>query len=497
MTLQDVFEQSKNLEKGFPDMELERPIEKTIESKRATKFFHLVIMLGLLPCITGGGRVVWTSSALIKLSSTDPNINPLGRPITTGETSLMVGLPGIIALPAAILFAKLADAIGRKRCMQVIGFAMLISLTGLAFSNSVPFMITFLTCMSYLFSGISCVFSIYFTEICEDHNRAKFGSLLSTSLILGQLYGNAIGPILGIQYYTLLIAAPLVPFSIFFFFAPETPIYLYAKGKKEECLQALRMLRSNKSESELLTDYNKITGNLIVAEQSENKNILQLFSTKQGRFGFLLGVLVMIFQIISGGPILIPLMAPIFNQYNLIVSGETIAVSVSVVKVMSLFLTFIIIERIGRKPLLIISSAGSGISMLFLGFFFYFLFINSPLFEQVQWLPFALILLYYLVYGVGLCAIPIPMISVLFTIELRSISSSLVFTIEHVLIASCQLVYPLLAESVGSHWCMWMFAINCFIGTIVLYWLMPETKGKSIDDIQHIFKNHRYFKNIY
>ncbi|XP_057658235.1 facilitated trehalose transporter Tret1-like [Diorhabda carinulata] len=485
---------SNSLQNTFPDKVLSA--NRTTKTKKDTKFFFFVIVLALLPCITGGGRMVWTSSALIKLSSTDSNINPLGRPITTAETSLMVGLPGIIALPAAILFAKLADVIGRKRCMQVIGFGMLFSLIGLAFSNSVPLMITFLTCMSYLFSATSCVFSIYFTEICEDHNRAKFGSLLSTCLILGQLYSNAIGPFLGIRYYSLLLAAPLLPFLIFFFFAPETPMYLFAKGKKDECLQALRKLRSNKSEGELLNDFNKILGNLTLAEKHEKKNISQLFSTKESRFGFLLGVLSMLFQTISGGPILIPLIAPIFNQYNLIISGETVAVSISIVKVMSLFLTFMIIERIGRRPLLIVSSAGSGISMLLLGTFFYFLIIDSPLFDQVQWLPFPVILFYYLVYGIGLCSIPTPMISVLFTIEMRSMSSSLVFTIEHVLVASCQLVYPLLAESVGSHWCMWIFAINCFIASLILYWLMPETRGKSIDEIQHIFKNHRYSKTI-
>ncbi|XP_057658233.1 facilitated trehalose transporter Tret1-2 homolog isoform X2 [Diorhabda carinulata] len=464
------------------------------QKKPDTWYLYFVIATGLITWIVGGGRVVWSSSALVKFNSTDPAINPLGRPITTGETSLLVGLPGIISLPSSFLFTQLSDLVGRKYCLQIIGILSFFGYIGLAFSSSVPIIITFLTILSYVLGGIMCVFPIYLTEICEDHNRAKYGCLLAACFFLGQLYTNAIGPLFHIRYYTLLVAAPLLFFLIFFNFAPETPVYLCTKGKKEECMKALKKLRGNKSGSELEKDFTSIIQNVPSLKSGKKPNMSQLFFTKEGRFGLLLSSLAMLFQLMSGGSVLVPLMAPIFNQFKSVVNGEIVAVSISTLKVISLFTTVFIIERIGRRPLLIISSIGSGIPMAILGTFLYFQYIGSSIINEIEWLPFVAILIYYVMFGIGLSPIPIPMISVLSPIELQSASNTLVFTVTNFLLAVFQAVYPLISEKFGPQWCMWIFALSCFIGAVVFYWLLPETKGKSYEEIQQILRNHRYLK---
>lgn len=473
----------------------ERISGKEVSKKKSdTWYLYFVIATGLITWIVGGGRVVWSSSALVKFQSSDPVVNPLGRPITVGETSLLVGLPGIIALPASFLFSNLADLIGRKYCLQIMGIGWFFGFIGLAFSNSVPIIIIFLTILSYQLLGTMCILPIYLTEICENHNRAKYGCLLVTCFFLGQLYTNAIGPLFHIRYYTLLVAAPLLPFLIFFNFAPESPVYLCRKGKKDECMKALKKLRGNKSDSEIERDFNNINQSMPSLKNGKKPNLSQLFLRKEGRVGLLLSFLAMLFQLMSGGSVLVPLMAPIFNQFNSIVSGEIVAVSISTLKVISSFTTVFIIERIGRRPLLLVSSIGSGITMAILGTFLHLQYIGSSFINEVQWLPFVAILLYYVMFGIGLSPIPIPMISVLSPIELQSASNALVFTIINLLLPIFQAVYPLISEHFGPQWCMWIFALSCIIGAVVFYFLLPETKGKSCEEVQGILRNHRYFK---
>lgn len=465
---------------------LAKGTQPEVKRKSDTWFLRFTVIIGMLTWIVGGAKVVWTSPSLIKLESTDSGINPLGRPITTSEVSLLFGIPGLVALPGSVIFPKLADIVGRKRCIQIIGSIMFMSLLGLAFSNTIELIIIFSTIGSLSFIGILGVLPMYFTEICEDHNRAKYGCLMSLCIPLGQLYAYVLGPQLLIRDYTLVIAAPLVPFLLFFFSLPESPIYSLNKGRDEECKLALRKLRSNKTDSELETDYRNMSQSLAPSRKNKPVNALKIFTTKEGRYGFFLSLLGMTVQTFGGAGTLLPLLAPIYNNADSNISGDNIAIIVEIVGIASLILAVFIVEWVGRRPLLIISAVGSGLPLIFVGLFFYFQHVGSYLAQQFHWVPLTSVLVYFFMYFLGLGSIPFAMVSLFFNIELRSTGTAIVITLSCLLLTIFQTLFPLLAEALGTHWCMWIFAILSFIGAILMYLFLPETTGKSVEEIQKI-----------
>uniref|UniRef100_A0A6P7FMZ2 Facilitated trehalose transporter Tret1-like isoform X1 n=2 Tax=Diabrotica virgifera virgifera TaxID=50390 RepID=A0A6P7FMZ2_DIAVI len=458
------------------------------DQKKDTRFLYFTMITSVLTWLSGGSSMVWPSPAIVKLKLNNRAENPLGRPITTLEISLLLGTQSAVSLLGSALLPKLSDILGRKRCIHLMGSAMFLSMLALAFSNNIYQFIIFFTLTLTFFAGIMGVLPMYLTEICEDHNRAKFGCLMAVCLPLGQLYTFLIGPLLSIQWYTLLLAVPLLPFVVLFPLVPESPLFLLKHEKEKECMFAIRKLRSNKTDEELNNDFLSISLGLETNVQHGNK-FIKLFNTKEGRYGLLLAIIPMFTQFLSGMPVILPLLAPIFNESGSNMSGNAIAICVGVTKLTCYLLTLLVVEKVGRKPLLLLSSMGTGFSIFILGTFFYLKHIDYYLINQIHWIPLVSILSFIIFYSLGLGSISLAMISVMFTVELRSTAMSFIITTTYSLVAFYMALYPLVSEAIGIHWCMWLFATTTFIGCFLMYMFLPETKGKSIEEIQDILKH--------
>jgi len=370
---------------------------------------------------------------------------------------------------------------------------MFFGIIGLAFSQSLELMLTFLTITSICFQGMGIIFPIYLIEICEDHYRARYCILMSSFFSLGQLYCYIIGPLFSLKNFTLLVAVPMVPFLLLFFIAPESPIDCLKRGKREECIKTLQRLRNYRSSKELTMDYKATEVTLLASNKKKGSAIMELFRTKENRIGLMLGMLPVIIQNLSGVMILMPIMAPIFNDSNAKISGNTIAICVGIIKFCSFSFTSFIIERVGNRPLLIISSALTGLPVSVLGLHFYLKHINSPMLPHLQWVPLVCVLLYLIGYSLGIGNIPDSLLTIFFNSDLRSIASAFIMTTAGIILALYLSIYPLLDEAIGTHWCMWIFGVTCFLGAILFYIIMPETKGKSILEIQEILQSYEFF----
>ncbi|CAG9832165.1 unnamed protein product [Diabrotica balteata] len=475
------------------DSENVDPFKTEDEIKRSdTLFLRFTVLTALLAFLVGGASIVWMSPAVLKLKSNDTSINPLGKPITTYELSKFVGLEGVVSIIGSLILPKLADVIGRKKTLWIMAFVICLGTTGLAFSTNINFMIMFSSTSDIGFGAIMSVLPMYLTEICEDHNRTKYGCLMSAFIPIGQLYAYIIGPLCSYKVFTLLTAAPLIPFLVLFFFVPESPVYSLDKGRKEECLQTLKKLRHNKTEKELQSDFSKLRKDTEATTTTTNEiNIIKkLFLTKQGRVGMLLSLLPLFVQYFSGVPIMMMLMAPIFNESGSNLSGSTIAIFVGVLKIFLFVSTSLIVERFGRRSLLIVSASGAAIPVSLLGVFFYLKHINSPLVPLYPWVPLVCVLTYISFYSIGLGPIPITVMGEMFSSDIRSTGCALVTTFSSVAVTMYIAAYPIVAELMGIHWCMWTFGTCCFGGALLIYFLLPETKGKSVVEIQEILTNY-------
>ncbi|CAG9858974.1 unnamed protein product [Phyllotreta striolata] len=477
--------------KYVPVAEKSTELQPESQFKRPDTFY---LMFSVASCmlfmITGGSSYVWYSSALVKLGSNDSDINPLGRPITNLETSFLLSMPNFSGIFGALLLPPLSDKTGRKKFLLIMGFGMLVHFVSLAFSTSIIAMVVSASLIGVFFAGGFSIMSLYITELCEEHNRAKYGCINFTCMPLSQLYCYVVGPLFSMRNYILLLSLPVALFMVLFNFAPETPMHLLSKGRETDCIRTLKRLRSNKSQKEIDIDVDKINMGLTTMANGEKANFFTVFKSKEGRVGMLLAMIPLIGTFICGITIIMPLLAPIFNNAGIGISGSTVAIIVGSFKICFYLLTSMLIETAGRRTMLLISSIGCSIPISLLGICFYLNSIDSPILAKVQWLPIVLILLFIFFFSLGLGPLPFTLVNEFFPTDVRSSAVSIATTLCSLILFVYTFTFPLIAGIIGMHSCMWIFGASCLtIGTIIYFWL-PETKGKTIHEIQEMLKNY-------
>ncbi|CAG9861741.1 unnamed protein product [Phyllotreta striolata] len=452
-------------------------------NKPDTLFLYTsVITVGLL-FIAMGASMVWTSPVLGKLSSNNTEINPIGRPITALETSLLTGIPELTNIIGFILVTKLADVIGRKPYMLLSGAIMLLAGIALAFSDSILYMI--ITRCIFGFTGVLSVTPVYVAEICEKHNRGKFGCYSGIFHQIGHLFGFVIGPFLSVRYFTLAITAPTLIFIVVFLIMPESPVYLLKHGDEEECKASLRRLRSNKTDDELVMDLERLKEDL----RNEPKGkAIDLFKKRQHIIGLLLGFLPILLKYCSGVTVLLMYLAPFFDSAGTNLSGDLVAIIVALLKITLFTLTSFVVENFGRRRMLLVSTIGTSIPLTALGVYFYLHHVQSPVVNHLQWLPLTGLLLAVGFFGLGLGPIPAYLVTEFFPADLRTVSSSIVNASGGVAAFALASLFPLVTRRFGAEWCVWWFGANCGAGAALIYLFLPETRGKSFDEIQKMLR---------
>ncbi|KAG5862486.1 hypothetical protein JTB14_008506 [Gonioctena quinquepunctata] len=433
-----------------------------------------------------GNIMVWSSPVLPKLRSNDTEINPLGEAISTSQISLMMGIPALVSLVTTFFLGKLPDVIGRKRTMQYMATGMLFSNVALAFGTHIYVYYAARTTFYIFVSSAMINVQVYLSEIAGDHNRGKLGCLMGVAVPSGNLYAFILGPIMSVKVFTLLCTVPLVLGVFCFLFVPESPVYLASKGRKMETLQALKKLGSYKTSEDIEKDYIKIENTSKAKMRSAKPGFVTLFQTRALRKGIVISLIVNSTQFCSGIVVIMSFLGPIFTDADTKLSGNTVAIIVGAVKIIVFLVTTFTIEKLGRRPLLLFSSLLTGIPLLFLGIFFYWKNTNSSFIEDISTLPIWCILAYVVFYSLGLGPIPMAIIGELFPNEFRSIATTFVMSIVAILIGILNAAYPVMAEYFGIHWCIWIFSGFCFLGFSLIYFHLPETKGKSLKEIQGI-----------
>nr|CAI5848484.1 unnamed protein product [Callosobruchus analis] len=443
-------------------------------------YFYASLLTVNLALFSSSTTFVWSSPVIPQLLSNDTQINPVGEPITPLQQSLIGGLPYIGGIIGPLLLGRLCDILGRKKTSILLAVATSIAFGILAFARHLYIFYILRTILGALLFYCVVVTSVYTTEITEDHNRGKFQCLLILWHVSGFLYGYALGLFFPITSYTLFCAAPSVFSIIPMFFIPESPYYL-AKKDEAQAIEVLKRLRGKNDVSKDLALI-KTTINSSTASNKGNWRLLLTVPTNRKACFICFGA--MIIQECSGAPAIIAYNGPIFNALDL--SGNLVSVILGVLRSLVAGLPFILVERFGKRCLMMISTAGCCISFLMIGIYFYLQSINLSNIDRVGWLPVVGVLAYVSFYGIGIGPGATALGGELFSDDIKTLGISAIHTFASLLCFIVTFSFPLITHYLGMYWPFFLFGIVCGIGVAFVYCFVPKTEGKSYLEIQEI-----------
>ncbi|XP_044270984.1 facilitated trehalose transporter Tret1-like [Tribolium madens] len=441
---------------------------------------YVAALTATLSALAAGAVLGWTSPILNeiqhgKFHNITVNSNQMGW---IGSFVTLGGMT--MCIPTGFL----CDLIGRKKTLLLLIVPFAIGWSLILFAKSIV-MIYLGRLITGMAAGASCVAApLYTSEIAQKEIRGTLGSYFQLMVTIGIIFAYLAGKFLTSMGYTIFCASLPVVFIVLFAFQPETPAFCLRSGLYDDALRALVRLRGpcESNEAELA----EIEGTLKESLES-SVSISQTFQKKANIKAFVIAFSLMFFQQFSGINAIILYSSDIFASAGSNLDANTAAIIVGAFQAVATFVSSLMIDKLGRKILLLTSSIVMAFSTLVLAIYFtlkYRTAIDGAVLHEIGFIPIVSLCLFVVVFSIGLGPIPWMISSEIFTPEIKSIASSGAGTFNWFLAFLVTKFYLQVNECVGQDSTFYAFSILSLLGGVFVYFVVPETKGKTVEQVQ-------------
>lgn len=434
---------------------------------------YLVTFVVCLAQLNGGLFLGWTSPMII---------DGLPFEITTSEASWLMSMFKLGMSFGCLVSIFIADFIGRK-----ISILLAIIPTCLSWLLIVWNSTTMNLYIARFIGGVAngIIFtsgSMFVTEISPTNIRGALCSCFVLMDYCGNLLGYVIGSLGTVQQYSYVaLSLALLQFVMFIWF-PETPYYLLRQKKFEAAMDSLIFLRDSADISEEMDS--------IMVWDAGNKgtlsSIFNLISKSGGKKIIFISIGAMMLQAFSGSIILIGYQT-IFENYNEELQEVYTSIILITMHLISSLVCISLVDRLGRRPLMITSTIGVSNFSFLLAIYFYAQ-ENSIYSMDLQILPLIAILFYVVSISLGLAILPYVIINELFPIYAKVTCVSFCFYVNFMWSFIMLRVWNIVVLQYNAYSIAFLSisALNVF-SIFYLVFYLPETKRKTFLQIRKNF----------
>lgn len=395
-------------------------------------------------------------------------------------SSLQEGWAVAIVLVGCMFGAGMAgaisDRIGRRRFMLVSAVLFFVSALGCAIPQNLVQFLIFRFIGGLAIGSASIVSPLYISEIAPPGIRGALVSVNQLAIVTGILLAYFANWVLigaGPSNWRWMFATGAAPAILFFVLVlkvPESPRWLVKQGREDEALAVLtRINPAEVAAGEVRT----IRETLAL----EGGSIAELF--KPGfRRALFIGIVLAVFQQITGINAVIYYSPRFFETAGLARSSAIFqSAIVGVVNLLFTIVAILLVDRIGRKPMLLAAAGGMGVSFLLLGAAFKF-----QLFSGGLVLLFTL--LYIAFFAMAMGPIVWVVIAEIFPTRVRGRAMGIATVALWFADFVVSLTFPVIADKLHESFAFWLYAAMCAIDVVFIAVFLPETKGKSLEEIE-------------
>lgn len=398
----------------------------------------------------------------------------------------MQGLAMSIALAGCLIGAltagMLADKLGRKPLLLLSALIFVLTAYGTgAFSNFHLFLLARF-CGGIAIGIASGLSPMYIAEVAPTHIRGKLVSLNQLTIVIGILAAQIVNWLLvsddtawnvaiAWRWMFWTAAFPALAFLVLAAFIPESPRWLAMTGQRERALETLARIGGN--------DYARNELNTLQTDmqRKQTQGGLALLFSKPYRRVLTLGIIVAMFQQWCGTNVIFNYAQEIFQSAGYDVDNTFINIVVTgIANLVFTFVAIYTVDRLGRRALMLLGAGGLAGIYLILGICYYFE--VSGIFMVV------LVVAAIACYAMTLGPVTWVLLSEIFPNKVRGVA---VATGTFALwVASFILTYtfPFLNKALGTAGTFWIYTAICAAGLVFFLFRMPETKGKSLEQLE-------------
>ena len=382
----------------------------------------------------------------------------------------------------AAIAGYVADKIGRKKTLIITAFLFAISAIGCAIAANFTQLIIARVIGGLGVGAASMLSPLYISEIAPANKRGMLVSLYQLAIVAGiniVFFANYLiagsntkqwNIEMGWRYMLGSETIPAILFLLALFFVPESPRWLSKKGRDAEALDILS--RINAQEVAI-----KVQGEIKDALGLERGTLTELFAPGL-RMAMVIGIFLALFSQITGINAIMYYAPEILKEAGFGVDSALMqTVIIGVINTIFTFVAIKYIDTLGRRTLLIWGISGMVVCLLGIGILFQTGSTSGP------WL-LILILGFVGCFSTSLGPIPWVLISEIFPTKNRGVAMSLSIMVLWIGVWLISQFTPVLLEKIGAGHTFWLFAFNAILLLIFTIKIIPETKGKTLEEIE-------------
>ncbi len=384
---------------------------------------------------------------------------------------------------------SMSDKYGRKPLMVLAAILFTLAAVGTGLANSINMFIVWRIIGGVGIGIASNLSPMYIAEIAPSESRGKFVSINQLTIVVGILAAQIVNMLLadpivdggiamdswnvqwGWRYMFWAGGIPAIVFFALILIIPESPRWLASQYKYEKAQSIFIKIGGLQFATEQIEELKTTVS--IVKEAASYK---MLFEGKMPKI-LLLGIVIAAFQQWCGINVVFNYAQEIFSAagygvsdilFNIVITGLT--------NLIFTYVGMVLVDKLGRRALMLFGSIGLACIYALLGICYYFAVTGSAV--------LILVILAIACYAMTLAPVTWVVLSEIFPVKIRAmamaVSTFSLWTACFVLTYT----FPLLNTGLGAYGTFWLYGIICFLGYLFLRIYLPETKGKSLEQIE-------------
>ncbi|WP_459887794.1 sugar porter family MFS transporter [Halostagnicola bangensis] len=441
-------------------------------------FVYVVAGLAALNGLLFGFDTGVISGAMLYIRQTFELTTLLGFSVNPSYVEGVIVSGAMIgAIFGAALGGRLADRLGRRRLILVGAVIFFIGSLIMAVAPTVEILI-----LGRIIDGVGVGFAsvvgpLYISEISPPKIRGSLVSLNQLTITSGILIAYLVNLAFSSGgEWRWMLGLGMVPAAILFagmLFMPESPRWLYEQGREADAREVLSRTRTEGRVSDELEEIKETI-------RTESGTLRDLLS-QWVRPMLIVGVGLAAFQQVTGINTVMYYAPTILESTGFEDTASILAtVGIGAINVVMTVVAVLLIDRTGRRPLLLTGLAGMTGMLAVLGAVFYL----PGLSGVIGWVATGSLMLYVAFFAIGLGPVFWLMISEIYPMEVRGTAMGVVTVVNWAGNLIVSLTFLRLVDVFGQSGTFWLYGAFSLLALVFCYKLVPETKGRSLEEIE-------------
>jgi len=445
-----------------------------IDGRKASRRQVMASLGAATGALSMGCCLGWSSPALAQLQAATSGAP---GPLTPSQASWVGSLVCLGALVQVPLTGPLMERVGRRWALLVTCAPLLAGWILIITGKSVWVLYLGRLLTGYSAASYSVLVPVYISEIATPRLRGPLGTMFQLLVVTGILVMYGLGVLLRWDWLACVGLLPVVLTILAMISLPDTPAYLVKVGKREKATKALQWFRDREDVSGEIEELGS------GGESNDQRQLtIPMYKDPAVYKPVLLIIVVMIINQMSGINVIITYTVNIFLEAGVTIPAEWAGVIVGAIQVAGTSFSVFLIKSVNRRPVLMTSLLFMAAAQGFFGTYFYM----SPG-QDYGWIPVTCLVVFILAFSLGQGPLAWVLLGDLATPRAAPLAGAAASATNWGVAFVTTVSYDSLEAVLGQAGTYWLYSVSCLAGAVFVLVAVPETRGRSIRDIETLF----------